>query len=52
MQELKKKEHGSGASTLIISNDEMNDIKKVVQALEDSDILIKGITKTVKNETK
>ena len=52
MQELKKKKHGSGASTLIISNDEMNDIKKVVQALEDSDILIKGITKTVKNETK
>ena len=38
MQEFKKK-HVSGASALIISNDEMNDIKKIVQALEDSDIL-------------
>ena len=34
-----KKKHVSGASDLIISNDEMNDIKKIVQALEDSDIL-------------
>ena len=30
----------------------MNDIMKVVQALEDSNILIKGVTKTIKNETK
>ena len=30
----------------------MNDIMKIVQALEDSDILIKGVTKTIKNETK
>ena len=30
----------------------MNDIKKIVQALEDSNILLKGITKTIENETK
>ena len=30
----------------------MNDIMKVVQALEDSNILLKRITKTIKNETK
>ena len=30
----------------------MNDIIKIVQALEDSNILLKGVTDTVKNETK
>ena len=30
----------------------MNDIMKIIQALEDSDILLKGITKTIKNERK
>ena len=30
----------------------MNDMMKVVQALEDSNILLKGVTKTIKNETK
>ena len=30
----------------------MNDIMKMVQALEDSNILLKGVTKTIKNETK
>ena len=43
---------GSGATNLIISNEEMNDIIKIVQALEDSNILLKGVTKTIKNETK
>ena len=52
MQELKKKQHGSGNTTLIISNEEMNNIMKIVQALEDSNILLKGVTKTIKNETK
>ena len=42
----------SGNTTLIISNEEMNDIMKIVQALEDSSILLKGVTKTVENETK
>ena len=34
--------HGSGTTTLIISNEEMNDIMKIVQALEDSNTLVKG----------
>ena len=37
-----KKLHGSGTTTLIISN----------EALEDSDVSFKGITKTIKNEKK
>ena len=48
----KKKIHGSGTTTLIISNEEMNDIMKIIQALEDSNILLKEVTKTTKNETK
>ena len=43
---------GSGTTTLIFSNEEMNGRMKIVQALEDWNILIKGFTKTVKNETK
>ena len=49
---IKKKIHGSGNTTLIISNEEMNDIMKIIQALENSNILLKGVTKTIKNETK
>ena len=47
-----KKIHDSGTTTLIISNKEMNDIMKIVQALEDSNILLKRVTKTIKNKTK
>ena len=43
---------GSGTTTLAISNEEMNDIMKIVQALEDSNISLKEVTKTIKNETK
>ena len=39
-------------TTLIISNEKMTDIMKIVQVLEDSNILLKGATKTIKNETK
>ena len=42
--------HGSGITTVIISNDELNDIMKIV--LKDSNILLKGVTKTIRNETK
>ena len=49
MQEFEKKIHGSGTTTLIISIEEMNDIMKIIQAFEDSDILLKGGTKTFKN---
>ena len=45
---VQKKIYGSGKTTLVISND----IMKIVQALEDSNILLKGVTKTIKNETK
>ena len=34
----------SGNTTLIISNEGMNDIMKIIQALEDSDISLKGVT--------
>ena len=37
---IQKKIHGFGTTTLIISNEEMNDIMKIVQALEDSNILL------------
>ena len=36
---VQKKIYGSGKTTLIISNEETNDIMKIVQALEDSNIL-------------
>ena len=49
---IQKKIHGSGATTLIISNKKINCIMKIVQAFEDSNILLKGITKTIKIETK
>ena len=49
---IQKKIHGSGTTTLIILNEKMNDIMKIVQALDDSNILLKGVTKTIKNESK
>ena len=49
---IQKKIHGSGTTILIISNKEMNDIMKIVQAFEDSNILLKVVTKTIKKETK
>ena len=49
---IQKKIHGSETTTLIISNEEMNDIMNIVQVLEDSNFLLKRVTKTIKNETK
>ena len=49
---IQKKIHGSGATTLIISNKEINCIMKIIQAFEDSNILSKGVIKTIKIETK
>ena len=48
----KKKNYGSGITTLIISNEEMEDIMKTVKLLEESGLLVKGISETIKNETK
>ena len=39
-------------ATLIISNDEIGDIIKIVKSLEDSGLLLKGITETIQNEVK
>ena len=39
-------------TTLIISNDEMDDILKIAKSLEDSGVLLKGVRKTIQNEAK
>ena len=49
---IQKKMRRSATTTLIISNKEMNEIMKIVQALEDYNVLLKGVNKTIKNETK
>ena len=49
---VQKKIYGYGTTTLVNLNEEINDIMKIVQALEDSNNLLKGVTKTIKNETK
>ena len=48
---IQKKIHGTGVK-LIIEQEDMNDIMKIIEALENSGILFKGVTKTIKNETK
>ena len=48
---IQKKMHGSGVK-LIIEHKDMNDIMKIIEALENSGILLKGVTKTTENETK
>ena len=52
-----KKIQGSGATKgagvkLITEQEDMNDIIKIIEALENSGILLKGVTKTIENETK
>ena len=50
---INKKILGSGNHiTLIISNNDMQNLLKMVKSLEDSGILLDGITETVKNEVK
>ena len=49
---IKKKMLGSGATTLIVSNDEMDDILKVVKSLENSGVLLKGVSETIHHEAK
>ena len=54
---IQKKIHGSGATKgagvkLIIEQEDMKDIMKIIKALENSGILLKGVSKTIKNETK
>ena len=48
---IQKKIHGSGVK-LIIEQEDMNDIMKIIEALKNSGILLKGVSKTINNETK
>ena len=48
---IQKKIFGSGVK-LIIQQEDMKDIMKIIKALENSGILFKGVSKTIKNETK
>ena len=49
---IKKKMLGSGTTTLIISNDEVNDILKIVKSFENSGLLLKGVSETIQHEAK
>ena len=49
---IHKKMFGSSKTTLIISYEEMNDIIKIIKSLEESGLLIKGVSKKIKNEAK
>ena len=48
---IQKEIHGSGVK-LIIEQEDMNDIMKIIEALENYGILLKGVSKTIENETK
>ena len=47
---IKKKFFGSGMTTLIISNEEIDDVMKIIKNLEESGLLIKDVSKTIKKE--
>ena len=49
---IKKKMLGSETTTLIISNDEMDDILKIVKSLENSGLLLKGVSERIQHEAK
>ena len=49
---IHKKMFGSGTTTLIIFNEEMNDIMKMIKSLEKTGLLIKGVSETIENEVK
>ena len=49
---IQEKIYGSGTTALIITNEEMEDIMKVVKSLGESGLLIKGTSETIENEVK
>ena len=49
---MHKKILGSVNTTIIVSNDELEDIIKLVTSLEDSSLLLKGVSETIQNEVK
>ena len=48
---IQKKMRGDGIK-LVIEKKDINDFMKIIEALENSGILFKGVTKTIENETK
>ena len=48
---IHKKIFGSGVTTLIISNEEMNGIMKIIKSLEESGLLIKDVSNAIKNKS-
>ena len=49
---IQKKMYGSGAKIVRFSNKDLDDMTKNVKALEDSDVLMKRVTKTLQNDIK
>ena len=49
---IQKKVYGSDTTALIISNEEMEDIMKIVKSIEESGLILKGISETIQNEAK
>ena len=49
---IHKKMLGSGTTRLITSNNEMEDIIKIVKSIEDSGLLLKAVSETIKNKPK
>ena len=49
---VNSEQKNNGSVTLIIANEDMRDIMKIIQALEDSGVLLTGVGKTIENETK
>ena len=49
---IHKKILESGNTTLIISNKDMKDLIKILKSLDDSGLLLKGVTESVQNEVK
>ena len=49
---LQKEIYGSSTTVLIMPNEEMEDVMKIVKSLEESGLSIKGISETINNEAK
>ena len=49
---MKKKNLGSGTTTLITSNKEIEDIIRIFKSLEESGLLMKDVSETIKNKAK
>ena len=43
---------GNGNTKSVISNEEMNDIMKIIRSFEEVGVLIKGTSETIKNKAK